>query len=1018
MVQGLYNSLIFTLLTETHAALDQNKIILIKMKKYILLFLAMSISLSAMPQVLKYSTGNWDQDSLGNHRVVVNLDKDADAAMVNIPWRRKDMNPEEKEVIIISASSGKRITNIIRVNVTREYGEFIFEPIDGKGEYYFYYLPYFDHGRSNYPTVEYYKPEDLADPAWKKRTSNMSLVNAVAVEMQSINEFHSFYPMEVIATADEVYDFLQKHGDKDYLLFPEDRYHPIKMWTDLPYRWIKDDLKSVLEDEVRQGEYYAFQIGLYAKDEDIEDINILFSNLQSSVSSIPSSAFSCFNKYGRDWTLEPLVKKVYVEKGKVQPLWMGVMIPEDAKPGIYKADIKIMPNVMENQSIRLELEVKEGLIPAHGDDNPYSHSRLRWLDSDIASDNDVIPPYIPMKVDNNVIKLLGRDLVLGPDGLPWQVKGFFSEEMTGIEKEFRPLLSDRMKFEITDSEGEIIKPDDSSLSFLSMDEGLVSWKAGSRIDKFDLKVKGQIEFDGFMEYKVELKAKEKISIKDISFIIPLDKEVGKYMLGLGRKGGFAPDEFDYKWDPFFNNDGPWIGDVNLGLQSSFRDENYERPLNTNFYQQKPLNMPTSWYNEGKGGIRLERSDGSYNIIAYTGARTIEKGEVLNFNIQFLITPFRSIDTKSHWHNRYYHRYEPVDSILAYGGNTINVHHATEINPYINYPFMTPEIMKEYIDEAHSKDARVKIYYTVRELSNICPEIWALKSLGDEILSYGPGGGYSWLQEHLDGNYIPAWFVPDIRDAAVINSGVSRWHNYYLEGLNWLAKNVGIDGLYIDDVAFDRSIMKRVRKILLRENPDALIDLHSANQFNPRDGFANSANLYMEHFAYIDRLWFGEYFDYDAGPEYWLTEVSGVPFGLMGEMLQDGGNPWRGMIYGMTSRAPWSGDPSPIWKLWDEFGIQDSQMTGYWIDDCPVKTGRPDVLATVYEKNGSALIALASWADGPARIELDIDWEALGLDPAKVKMVAPSVKDFQEETEFTVGESFQVPAGKGYLIIVN
>ena len=300
----------------------------------------------------------------------------------------------------------------------------------------------------------------------------------------------------------------------------------------------------------------------------------------------------------------------------------------------------------------------------------------------------------------------------------------------------------------------------------------------------------------------------------------------------------------------FNNDGPWIGDINLGLQSSFRDENYERPLNTNFYHEKPLKMPPSWYNDGKGGINLARTENEYSIRAYTGERQLEKGETLNFNIQFLITPFRPIDTKTQWKTRYYHRFEPIDSILEYGGNTINVHHATDINPYINYPFMTPGIMKEYIDEAHSKDAKVKIYYTVRELSNICPEIWALKSLGNEILSYGPGGGYSWLQEHLDGNYIAAWFVPDWKDAAVINSGVSRWHNYYLEGLNWLVSHVGIDGLYIDDVAFDRSIMKRVKKILLRGNPGAMIDLHSANQFNPRDGFANSANLYMEHFCVL------------------------------------------------------------------------------------------------------------------------------------------------------------------------
>jgi len=34
--------------------------------------------------------------------------------------------------------------------------------------------------------------------------------------------------------------------------------------------------------------------------------------------------------------------------------------------------------------------------------------------------------------------------------------------------------------------------------------------------------------------------------------------------------------------------------------------------------------------------------------------------------------------------------------------------------------------------------------------------------------------------------------------------------------------------------------------------------------------------------------------------------SGIPFSLMGEMLQDGGTPWRGMVYGMTNRLPWSG----------------------------------------------------------------------------------------------------------------
>ena len=298
------------------------------------------------------------------------------------------------------------------------------------------------------------------------------------------------------------------------------------------------------------------------------------------------------------------------------------------------------------------------------------------------------------------------------------------------------------------------------------------------------------------------------------------------------------------------------------------------------------------------------------------------------------------------------------------------------------------------------------------------EIFALRSLGDEIFSQGPGGGFSWLQEHYDQDYIAAWFVAGLKDAAIVNTGVSRWHNYYLEGLDWLVRNVGIDGVYIDDLAFDRTTMKRLRKILDRANPGALVDLHSANQYNTRDGFANSANLYLEHFPYLDRLWFGEYFNYDYPPEFWLVEVSGIPYGLMGEMLKGGGNPWRGMLYGMTGRSPRVVN-GPLWNLWDSFGMTGSEMIGYWVGDNPVKTGSDKTLATVYRRSGErTLISLATWEDSDASVTLDVDWKALGLDPSKVTLHAPAVKDFQEEAFWKPGEVITVPRGKGLLIVAE
>ncbi|MCP4897762.1 MAG: hypothetical protein GY906_12390, partial [bacterium] len=277
-------------------------------------------------------------------------------------------------------------------------------------------------------------------------------------------------------------------------------------------------------------------------------------------------------------------------------------------------------------------------------------------------------------------------------------------------------------------------------------------------------------------------------------------------------------------------------------------------------------------------------------------------------------------------------------------------------------------------------------------------------------------GHSWLQEHLGDGYHSAWHAWQVDDAAILNKGTSRWTNYYIEGLSWLARNQHIDGLYLDDIAFSRETVKRLVTVMAGHRPEVVIDLHSANQFNVRDGFTNSAMLYMEHFPYISRLWFGEYFDYQQQDDYWMTEVSGLPFGLMGEMLQDGGHPYRGMLYGMTTRKYGDTDPRPVWAMMTEFGIEDSRMLGYWLDYAPVSTGRRDVLATTYVHPDGVLIALASWAEEDVEITLDMDLAALGLE-GDVRAHAPSVEGLQEGGPVDLG-AVTIPVGQGLFVLVR
>lgn len=977
-------------------------------------------------QVLKYGTGTWNVDTLGNHRAVIQVKAKSDALLAHIDWRRRDHHPENIEVLVVDAKTGKRINNVYRVNINREYGELIFQA-PAAGTYYFYYMPYV-MSKGNYPKVNYNVPIQLAEKSWTAKyklngtplsaSQKEKFQTVTAHEIQSIDAFNSFFPMEVIASRIEISTLLKKNPATPFLVFPELREYSIRMTDDIPQRWALLGAKTSLIDTVQKGEYFTFQAGVWAYSKPYQQVDIKFSDLKSAQNTIKSVNFTCFNTEGIDSEGNYFEKNCAVQQDKVQAFWCGLQIPVDAVAGKYSADVTVIAGNEKPQTFKLLLTIENKMIVNGGVDDPSNLTRLKWLNSKLAFDDGIVPPYTAMTVRDKTIGLLGRTFTLNDLGFPSSIQSFFDVEMTKLAEKPLEMLKGHIQFAIVNQDNSKQKFVPTSFDFTKKAEGAIAWTSESESDDFNMLLTAQAEFDGCIEYQVTLVAKQDINVNDMKLEIPYRNEVAEMMMGLGVHGGKRPEKLDWKWDQQKNQDALWVGKVNAGIQTSLKDENYVRPLNTNFYLSKPLNMPPSWYNNGNGGFTASKVFDVYLVEAFSGKRLLHKNQELHFNFRLLITPFKPINTDWQWNTRFYHAFKPIDTIVKTGANTINVHHATSINPFINYPFLRPVEMKKYIDEGHSKDLKVKIYYTVRELTNKAPEMFMLRSLGDEVLSHGKGNGFSWLQEHLDSNYIAAWFVPELKDAAIVNSGVSRWHNFYVEGLNWLAINEGIDGIYIDDVAFDRTTMKRVRKVLDRNCQGAIIDLHSANQYNVHDGFASSTNLYLEHFPYLNRLWFGEYFNYNSEPDYWLTEISGIPYGLMGEMLQDGGNAWRGMIFGMTARLPWAGDPTPVWKIMDNFGIQGSQMIGYWVPGCPVKTDNPNVICTVYKKDKKSLISIASWEKEKTDVKLTINWPALGISPDNAILTALEAKDFQPAATFSPNQSIPVEQGKGWLLILE
>ncbi len=422
---------------------------------------------------------------------------------------------------------------------------------------------------------------------------------------------------------------------------------------------------------------------------------------------------------------------------------------------------------------------------------------------------------------------------------------------------------------------------------------------------------------------------------------------------------------------------------------------------------------------------------------------MKQGETIDFIFEIYLTPFRTLDTEKQWAVRFTHLggpgRQPIDDALATadarrGPNVLNVHHASFYSPYINYPYSDDSFpaFRELVQKAHAKGIKLRVYYTTREITQNMPELFPLHSFNGEIILPGPGreahtllhprGPHVWLTENLREQFIPAWEAQvgapygDL-DLSVITTPDSRWNNFYLEGLRWLVEKADFDGMYIDDTALDATSLRRARRIL-DSRPGRLIDLHTWNHFNRWAGFANNLTIYMEILPYLDRLWLGEGFDANAvTPDFWLVEMSGLPFGVMGEML-DGANPWRGMVFGETARLPWSGDPRGLWKVWDEFGIQGTEFLPFFTGNCPVQSGRTNILVSVYRKPGRSFVAIGSWDPAETQVDLKIDWKQLGLNPERSFLYAPAIPGMQTERCWKPGESIPVAPKRGWFLVLD
>lgn len=763
------------------------------------------------------------------------------------------------------------------------------------------------------------------------------------------------------------------------LVYQKDRREPVRLFDDF----------SELEG-LRAGNSFSFQVCR----EEYYVVQLLLCDCSGPyviMSEGLDGRVTVYNTQGIDKYGQPFSKPYETQANRINPLYVGVDFAA-LEPGAYETHIRIQG--ADTATVRLLFEVTSSPVENHGYNELWRLSRLNWLNSTRAQDDEVTPPFQPIQTDGRTLTLLGRTIQLAEDLQLKQVESFFDEGVNLTDTVQACLLCAPASFRLKGH----------AISFAPVAvENRGAWaelSAQGHSDTLRINTRLLARCEGNLEYFTEVTALEDCET-EVSLRIPFSEYASAYNFGLGKRGGRFAD-VSTRWDDQ-RHDSMYVGNINVGAMIRLKAERYRTPLVNIYYHNLPLVRPVeTWDNHGLGEMSVKKGTNGAVFKACTGSFSLKKGERRVFRYEFFLTPYKSVDYKKHYAVRYYHsnamrgnEYRHLKKAEKAGLNVINVHHGNELHPYINYPFIETERLKRFVQEAACKGIGVKVYYTAREMSNHTAEVFCYKSFWNEIILQRKGQGHDgfqdreWLHKYFGQDIIPAWQVhyrsgphKGDNDISFIIQPDSRIENYYIEGLQWLIEHIGIKGIYIDDTSLDAVTLRRARKVL--DQVGGLIDMHMWNHEEKRAGDAACMNIYAGILPFLDSLWIGEGFDCRKLPaDYILTEVSGLFYGNTSQMLEGGGDPYVGMLYAMNNRYGWGvQNADRVYRVWDAFGIQEAQMLGYWHSRCPIHTDNAEVLVTVYQKEDSLLAAVYNFSNRQQRFHYQIDEDKLPFLPGR------------------------------------
>lgn len=371
---------------------------------------------------------------------------------------------------------------------------------------------------------------------------------------------------------------------------------------------------------MQRGEWFFFQLGLYTA-KDLSSITL--SELTLSGGSVTVQA-ECLNTMGSTSLGEDVTPKqrpmrpgfgAFLASAKadtVKALWIGVRVPDTVKPGTVLSGAAsvgltgVVGTTATTQEVSVALTVSGAPVSAdQGFSNLSSYSRLSWLNSKYAIDDDVVAPFTPLQVatapqqhrnstaagrtglaaaDDSEsepdaggfsVGLLNRQVVMGADGLPSTITVTRPASAHGVITERKiELLAKPVSLDLIKGGAKLAVTVRSAAKVWRTTPAAVSWSAVMVAGPAVLSLNGTIHSDGYLDFAVALSAAtpadEQFHLDDIQLCIewlPQRKDrlyyMGMNQLGQAFEGNTS---IGWEWTLAHQNNFMWAGSPSAGLK--------------------------------------------------------------------------------------------------------------------------------------------------------------------------------------------------------------------------------------------------------------------------------------------------------------------------------------------------------------------------------------------------------------------------------------------------------------------